>query len=47
MRVLELNVFTIESISRSVVPLNDDQEPREVRVHSLRFWRRKGAVKAP
>ena len=34
----------IEIISKFVMPLNDDQEPREVRVHSLRFWRRNGAV---
>ena len=34
----------IESISRSCVPLNNDQEPREVKVHSLRFWRCNGAV---
>ena len=26
------------------MPLEDDQGPREVRVHSLRFWRRNGAV---
>ena len=36
--------WSIESISRSCIPWSDDQGPREVKVHRLRFWRRNGAV---
>ena len=36
--------WSIESLSRSSMPWCDDQGPREVEVHSLRFWRRNRAV---
>ena len=35
---------SMESISRSCVPWNTDQRPREVKAHSLRFWHRNGVV---
>ena len=36
--------WSTENIFRSCMPWNDDQGPREVKVQSLRFWRRNGAV---